>query len=136
MNRSNFGANTNIVQIMLDGMLVLAAYGLTFLLVGTQVGREVYTNVATLSCVFGAILLLSKRGKDLYNITRFSYLDRLFFKQTGSFIVATIVVLLLIWNFEVTFIVKQYIWAFLVLHYILQCFKLVLVSIIATPVIT
>ena len=95
MNRSNFGANTNIVQIMLDALLVLAAYVLSFCCLGTMAEKEVYISVATLTFVFGFLLLLSNKGKDLYNITRFSYLDRMFLKQTGSFLTATFIVLLL-----------------------------------------
>ena len=127
MNRSNFGANTNVIQIMLDALLVSAACGLSFLCLGIGVEKEVYISVATLTFVFGFLLLLSNKGKDLYNITRFSYLDKIFLKQTGSFLTATLIVLLLMWNFEASHQVKEYMWIQMVILYILLCFKLLFV---------
>lgn len=90
MNRSNAGANTNTVQIIIDVLLVLAAFAITVAFFGDTVGQNTLGKLAVLAGVFVLIYVLSNKEAYLYNVTMFCYLDRVFKKVTRSFLVATV----------------------------------------------
>ncbi len=90
MNRSNVGANTNSVQIIIDALLVIAAYSITLALIGDNLNQRELLEFTSLSGVFLVIYLLSNKESCLYDVTTFFYLDRVFKKVMKSFFIAAI----------------------------------------------
>lgn len=128
MNRANFGANTNVIQMMLDVLIIVLAYVGTFLILGTSVPLELYLQVAVLEMVFLGIFVLSNMARDLYDITRFNYLDRLFIKISTSFLIATGMTGAMVFFFVDDRFVRQYYLAFLGCAYILVFAKIFLIN--------
>ena len=77
MNRTNVGANTNVLHILLDVFVVIASLGLALLAVGHKIPLESRNGFLCLVLVFGVILISSNRTGYLYNVTMFCYLDRM-----------------------------------------------------------
>lgn len=90
MNRSNVGANTNSIQIIIDALLVIAAYSITLALLGEGMDGRLIMQFTVLTGIFILIYILSNKESYLYNRTMFYYMDRVFKKVTKSFCLATI----------------------------------------------
>lgn len=90
MNRSNAGANTNTIQIIIDALLVIAAFSITLALLGEGMDGRSIMQFTVLTGIFILIYLLSNKESYLYNRTMFYYMDRVFKKVTKSFCLAAI----------------------------------------------
>ncbi len=90
MNKSNSGANTNTLQLIMDIVVLIAAYAIDILIMGNRVGKELQIGFLVLFAVFILIYVLSNKEQYLYNVTMFYYLDRVYRKVTKSFLLATI----------------------------------------------
>lgn len=90
MNRSNVGANTNTIQIIIDALLVIAAFSITLALLGEGMDGRSIMQFIVLTGIFILIYLLSNKESYLYNRTMFYYMDRVFKKVTKSFCMAAI----------------------------------------------
>lgn len=88
MNRSNFGANTNTVRIMIDAGLLFLAHSIALLIMGQKLSHTEFIQFTVLDVIFSLIYLLSNKESYLYNVTMFFYLDRVFKKVMKSFLVA------------------------------------------------
>ncbi len=90
MNRTNAGANTNTVQILLDILILVCALGLDILMYGNSIRAEELLGFIILIGVFTLIYLLANKEAYLYNVTLFYYLDRVHRKVTKSFLMAMV----------------------------------------------
>lgn len=90
MNKSNAGANTNTVQMLLDVLILVCAFGMAFCIQGYKMEDRVTLAMMALVAVFILIYLLSNKEEYLYNVTMFYYLDRVQRRITKSFLIATI----------------------------------------------
>ena len=90
MNKSNAGANTNTVQMLLDVLILVCAFGMAFCIQGYKMEDRVTLAMMALVAVFILIYLLSNEEEYLYNVTMFYYLDRVQRRITKSFLIATI----------------------------------------------
>ena len=90
MNKSNAGANTNTLQILLDVLIVVCAFAIDFWTYGTLLDERLQVNLIALIAVFLLIYILSNKEEYLYNVTMFYYLDRVYRKLTKSFLIATV----------------------------------------------
>lgn len=90
MNKSNAGANTNTLQMLLDVLTLVCAFGIDVLIFGRNIDSEVLLFFTILTGLFILIYLLSNKDEYLYNVTMFYYLDRVHRKVTKSFLVATV----------------------------------------------
>lgn len=124
MNRTNAGANTNTLQILLDILIMICAFGLTWLFCGRSLSREELTGFAILVGMFTLIFLLSNKEEYLYNVTLFYYLDRIHKKITKSFLIAMIATSALM-NY-VTDVEKgrKFYFVYLIVAYCLVCVKM------------
>ena len=90
MNRTNTGANTNTMQMLLDTLVLLCALGLDVLICYRNMSREDLMGFSILIGVFILVYILSNKEAYLYNVTMFYYLDRVHRKITKSFLIALI----------------------------------------------
>lgn len=124
MNRSNSGANTNTVQILLDIFILLLAFVIDVFWFGMYQDTSTLLGFFLLVGVFILIFILSNKEEYLYNITLFYYLDRIHRKLTKSFLVATIATAALM-NYVIDLEDgrKPY-FVFLIIAYVLICLKM------------
>lgn len=124
MNRSNSGANTNTVQILLDIFILLLAFAVDVFIYGMYNDTSTLLGFFLLVGVFILIFILSNKEEYLYNITLFYYLDRIHRKLTKSFLVATIATAALM-NYVIDLEDgrKPY-FVFLIIAYVLICLKM------------
>lgn len=126
MNRTNKGANTDTIQMLIDALILLGAFGVDMLFRGRQVGDKAIVTATVMMLIFLIIYLLSNKDEYLYNVTLFNYLDRIHWKTTKSFFlgtVCTVAVLYLVADAGVECI--RFYLIFLILAYIFVCIKLV-----------
>ena len=92
MNRSNIGASTNFMQILLDIFVGSIAFFLSAVAVGNIIDREEITRCFVIYIVFMFIYILTNKDSRVYNMTSFFYLDRIIKYVTKSFVLASAVV--------------------------------------------
>lgn len=126
MNKSNSGANTNTFQILLDIVLVAAAYLVNVLMRGNTIGEDMLLQFSILVAVFGLIYVLSNKEQYLYNVTMFYYLDRVHKKITKSFLLATVATAAMMGFMSVTGSGRKFYFSFLIIAYIVVCLKMFL----------
>lgn len=90
MNKSNAGANTNTLQILLDVLMIVCAFAIDYWLSGSSLDDQTQVGMMVLTAVFLLIYILSNKEEYLYNVTMFYYLDRVYRKITKSFLMATV----------------------------------------------
>ena len=121
MNKTNIGANTNIIQMLLDILIIEVAFGISIVINTNSLNQNQVFGTFVLSTIFALIYILSNKEEKVYDITLFYYLDRIHRKITKSFLVsavATSAVLYYIVNIDVhknTFIF------FLIISYVMLC---------------
>ena len=126
MNRTNSGANTNTVQMLLDILIVLIAFGADLIIYSKSLGPEDVLGFTVLVFVFTLIFILGNKVAYLYNVTLFFYLDRVHRKLTWSFIGAAVAGLMLV-NYVSDAVIKlEFFLIFLVAVYVAMCIKMFL----------
>ena len=124
MNRTNTGANTNTLQILLDILVMAIAYALDVLFFGSDMLQNQHVFFLVLFGVFTLIYVLANKEAYLYNVTLFYYLDRVHRKLTKSFLIAMVATSALMYfmtNVEKT---KKFYVIFLIIAYCLVCIKM------------
>lgn len=124
MNRSNAGANTNILQIVLDVIIMAFAYLIDVVCFGSGLETETLQGYTILCGVFTLIFILSNKEEYLYNITLFYYMDRIHKKLTKSFLIAMIATAAVM-NYVVSFEKgRKFFFLYLIVSYALICIKM------------
>ena len=90
------GASTNVLQVLLDFFVIIAALGLDLLIFKGQLLPETQLGFLLLIINFGVLFIVSNRAGYLYNVTMFCYVDRIIRKNTLSFLVAAVPTALLV----------------------------------------
>lgn len=124
MNRTNAGANTNTLHIMLDVLIVVIAYVIDIIFFGECIQPEQRFHFLVLFAVFALIYVLSNKEAYLYNVTLFYYLDRIHRKITKSFLIATVATSALLYYMVGAEQGKDFYIIFLIIVYILICIKM------------
>lgn len=124
MNRTNSGANTNTIQILLDILILICAYGLDILAFGRQLPSETILGFSILVGLFILIFILSNKEEYLYNITLFYYLDRIHKKLTKSFLIATVATAALMSYVVDLDTGRKLYFIFLIISYVFVCVKM------------
>lgn len=128
MNRTNAGANTNTLQILLDVFLLVCAFGIDVLIYGRTMEIDTFFNFFILVAIFILIFLLSNKEAYLYNVTMFYYLDRVHRKITKSFLVAMIATTAAMTFMPIEKEESRFYFVFLIIAYVLICIKMFLVK--------
>ena len=76
MNRSNRGANTNSIQIMIDALVLLMVFFIERSIYDGIILEETYPKCFALIVIFGVVYILSNKEARIYNVTLFFYMDR------------------------------------------------------------
>ncbi len=126
MNRSNSGANTNTRQVILDTLLVAAAYGLNILVCWGYWNRESIIGFTAVALVFTMVYLLANKEGYLYNVTMFYYLDRVHRKVTRSFFLAAVASAVTMYYVDHSYAGRRLYVMFLVITYVIICLKIFL----------
>lgn len=126
MNRTNTGANTNTMQMLLDTLVLLCALGLDVLICYRNLSQEDLIGFSILIGVFILVYILSNKEAYLYNVTMFYYLDRVHRKITKSFLIALITTAILVDYISEAEAGKEFYLIFLILAYVFICIKMFL----------
>jgi len=97
MNRSNLGASTNFIQIILDILVGSSVFFLSTFFVNNFFYNREMIRCVVIFVVFMFIYILINKDSQIYNITSFFYFDRVAKYITKSFFLATMVVTALIY---------------------------------------
>ena len=124
MNKSNSGANTNTLQMIVDVSAVLTAYFIACLLMGAYISRNLRLEFLVVMAVFILIFILSNKEQYLYNVTMFYYLDRVHRKLTKSFLLATVATSAMMTFMSITEIERKFYFLFLIISYCCVCVKM------------
>lgn len=124
MNRTNVGANTNTLQILLDVFVVAVACAMDLLIFGKNMGQEQQVYFLIVIGVFALIYVLANKEAYLYNVTLFYYLDRVHRKTTKSFLIALFATFPLMYFSKGMVNCMRIYLIFLVIVYSLICIKL------------
>lgn len=124
MNKSNAGANTNVLQITLDVIIMVVAYLIDLVCFGNSLEEGTLLGYTILCGVFALIFILSNKEEYLYNVTLFYYMDRIHRKLTKSFLIAMIATAAVM-NYVVGFETgRKFYFLYLILSYALVCIKM------------
>lgn len=121
MNKTNVGASTNILQILLEIFTIVVAYAVTVIWFQEKVDHGVILRFAGLVLVFIVIYTLSNKEERVYNITLFFYLDRIHRKITKSFLLATASTAVMLFLLNISEEEREFYFTFLVIAYVLVC---------------
>ena len=127
MNKSNSGANTNTLQLIMDIIILIFAYAVDVLFAGHNTDKDLQIGFLVLVAVFILIYVLSNKEQYLYNVTMFYYLDRVHRKITKSFLLATVATAAMMGFMPMTDAGRKFYFTFLIISYILVCVKMFLV---------
>ena len=124
MNRTNAGANTNILQMLLDIVALICAFAVDVFIMRKTLEPGVILGLAILFAIFTLIYILSCKEEYLYNVTMFYYLDRVHRKITKSFLIATVATAAVM-----NYVVggekgRRFYFVFLVISYAFLCIKM------------
>ncbi len=126
MNRTNSGANTNTLQILMDIILLVCAFVADIFCFGKYIKAEEFYQYGILAAVFILIYVLSNKEQYLYNVTMFYYLDRVHKKITKSFLMGTVATAAMMGFMPITVPGRKFYFIFLISGYIVVCLKMFL----------
>ena len=94
MNRKNFGANTNVLQIIIDIIFLCVAYVFSFIFYNGPVSDMLIKKSVAVLIVFTITFIVACKEAKLYDVTFFFYFDRHLKLITRSFGIAIVVSLM------------------------------------------
>ena len=123
MFRTNKGASTNVLQMLLDVFVLLASLGIDYLIVGRNFCLETQLGFLYLTIIFGVVFLLANKSTYLYNVTLFCYTDRLIRKNTCSFLLAAGTVAMMLRFITTIHVARMFYVVFLSIAYVMLVLK-------------
>ena len=118
MNKKNRGANTNIIQMILDILCLILAYILARWHMSGKLAGEDSTRSLVITFIFIIAYLSANKEARIYNVTLFFYFDRFLKIVTRSWIVSLITTVMIMFFFEQGKPVREFYLTFLILSYI------------------
>ena len=119
MNKSNIGASTNFLQIVVDILVSAVAFVSVYFIVYDKIYSQENSKCFVLYVVFMFVYILTNKDSRVYNITTFFYIDRIFKHVTKSFILASLVVAALLFYVADSEFDKVFFSTFMVVAYIM-----------------
>lgn len=126
MNRSNKGANTNIIQIGVDILVLLIVYLIERKVYEGAILEETYPKCLALVMVFGFIFILMNKEARLYNVTLFFYMDRFWKILTRSFIISACITMGLMYVYNPHGAVRQFHLSYLAVSYVALVIEMII----------
>ena len=119
MNKMNVGANTNILQILVDLLIIVSSFALSIVFSYDSVDYIQAKNLLAMGFIFTLIFLLANKESQVYNVTLFYYLDRIQRKVTRSFLFGAIANMIIMYFIDGIHIYKDTFYIFLIITYVL-----------------
>ncbi|MBP3199487.1 MAG: sugar transferase [Butyrivibrio sp.] len=126
MNRSNKGANTNIIQMVEDIFVLLLVYLIERKIFEDVIGKETSLKCLALVVVFCAIYILANKEARIYNFTLFFYMDRFWRIISKSWFLAAVITMGLMYVYNPKGDVRNFHLHFLLVTYIAICINMVI----------
>ncbi len=100
MNRSNKGANTKVIQIFIDIVVLSLVFFIEKAFFGNYLSEMTYLRCFSLVIVFTVVYILSNKEARIYNTTLFFYMDRFWKLLSKSWFLAavTTIVFMYVYN--------------------------------------
>ena len=118
MNKKNRGANTNIIQMILDILCLILAYIAARWRMGGQLTGEDSTRSFVMAFIFLIAYLSANKEARIYNVTLFFYFDRFLKIVTRSWIIAATTTIVIMFFFEQGKPVREFYLTFLIFSYV------------------
>ena len=119
MNRSNVGANTNFIQMVMDVIVSGIALLLTMLLLGNIYMGEDMGRYVSVYFMFTIVYVLTNKDSRIYNITTFYYMDRVFKHISKSFMLGSLSTMAAMFFFNGDSFDRLFVTLYLLIAYIL-----------------
>ncbi len=126
MNRKNKGANTNIIQICVDFLVLLIVFIIERKVFGSDLSTDLYSKCLALVVVFGVIYILSNKEARLYNVMLFFYLDRFWRGITRSWFFASVTTIVLMYVYNPPEAIRTFHLRYIILSYVAICLSMVI----------
>ncbi|WP_026528498.1 sugar transferase [Butyrivibrio sp. VCD2006] len=124
MNRSNRGANTNVVQMLTDMVLIYIVYLIERALFSKYIEKIAYLECLAPIIVFGVVYILSNKEARIYNVTLFFYLDRFWKILTKSWLLASITTIVIMYVYNAGPDVRKFHLYYLLMIYLAICLNM------------
>ena len=125
MNRSNKGANTNILQMTEDIIVLLLVYLLERKAFEDVILPATQPKCLALVVVFGTLYILSNKESRIYNVTSFFYMDRFWKAISKSWILATGITMGLMYVYNPHINIRRFHLHFIFWVYVAICINMV-----------
>lgn len=119
MNKSNVGASTNFMQIVLDVVDSFVAFLIVSLIFWDILNMYEVRRCFVVYLVFIVIYILTNKDNRVYNITTFFYMDRIFKNVTKSFVLSSSLIGVLLFYVADNSVDKAFFSTFLAFAYML-----------------
>lgn len=119
MNRSNVGANTNFIQIVMDVIVSGIALLLTIVFLGSIYTGDDMGRYVSIYFMFTIVYVLTNKDSRIYNITTFYYMDRVFKHISKSFMLGSLATMSAMFFFEGDSFDRLFLTTYLLIAYIL-----------------
>ncbi len=126
MNRSNKGANTNIIQICVDILVLMIVFFIERKVYQGVILKETYPKCLALVVVFGFIYILMNKEARLYNVTLFFYIDRFWRILTRSWVISAGITMGLMYVYNPHEAVRRFHLSYLVVSYVALVIEMVI----------
>ena len=125
MNRSNRGANTNIIQMMVDAFVLLIVFLIERVIFDGIILEETFPKCFALIVIFGVVFILANKEARIYNVTLFFYMDRFWRILSKSWLLAAAVTTSIMYVYNPHQSIREFHLLFLVLSYVAICINMV-----------
>lgn len=126
MNRSNRGANTNSIQIMIDALVLLMVFFIERSIYDGIILEETYPKCFALIVIFGVVYILSNKEARIYNVTLFFYMDRFWKILSKSWLLAAAVTTGIMYFYNPNQTIREFHMLFLLMSYVAICINMVI----------
>ncbi|WP_026518088.1 sugar transferase [Butyrivibrio sp. MC2021] len=125
MNRSNRGANTNIIQMVIDAFVLFIIFLIERVIFDGIILKETFPKCFALIVIFGVVYILSNKEARIYNVTLFFYMDRFWRILSKSWLLAAAVTTSIMYVYNPNQSIREFHLLFLVLSYVAICVNMV-----------
>ena len=136
MNRSNRGANTNIIQMIVDAFVLFIVFLIERIVFDGIILEETYPKCFALIVIFGVVYILSNKEARIYNVTFFFYMDRFWRILSKSWLLAAAVTTSIMYVYNPHQSIREFHLLFLVLSYVALCVNMVISRFLQMTMIT
>ena len=137
MNRKNFGANTNVLQIVIDAAFIIIAYAISLSRCEGMIDELFIRKSFAVLLAFAITFIIVNKEAKLYDVTFFFYFDRHLKLITRSFVMAVAATTLCLFFFiETHDSIRHFFLIFLIVAYILMILNVVISRLLQITIVS